>query len=568
MAACATAPVDAQSPGYAVWSAFGTASYNIFAPALVDGYLGASVAVIGDVDFDGRAEVAVQSGLGAFVKVLSGATGGVLYSIAGTSGSELGFALVPLPDMNLDGVPDFGVGAPGLATSGFLQNGRFEVRSGVNGAVLWSVFGTGTYERLGSCGAEIGDLDFDGTVEVCVGASGGGGGLVGITNYGGAYVYSGATGALLRSYPSPPGYSLGRTVSKLGDVDLDGVPDALLVAGPSSAPCAGVNALASVVSGATGLPMTVVSHPMCTGFGASSAGLGDVDGDGRPDFAVGAPAALSGVIGAGEVRIYSGLTGAYLRSFFGASVGAYFGSALAGGRDLDADGRPDLLIGAPEPTVAGGTGRVVVVDPGLGTTRMVLVPAAPAVGSRFGQTVAVGDDLDGDGVPDAAIGAPATSTGGLGFNGRVDVRAGLGFAGPSFPFGVGCAPPGGAAAVLRFAGGLPDVTFGNSSFGIAVTGGPPGGGAMLILGNSNATYFGGALPADLSGYGFPGCSLYVSPEMFLLGDVGGAGATAFPIPAPVAPGLAGATVYVQALTQPAAAPAAAAFTAALAVVLQ
>jgi len=64
---------------------------------------------------------------------------------------------------------------------------------------------------------------------------------------------------------------------------------------------------------------------------------------------------------------------------------AYFGAALAGVGDVDADGVPDLAVGDPSQNVAGqdNQGRVFV----------------------FSGATGVGD-VDGDGVPDLAVGAP------------------------------------------------------------------------------------------------------------------------------------------------------------------
>jgi hypothetical protein len=88
--------------------------------------------------------------------------------------------------------------------------------------------------------------------------------------------------------------------------------------------------------------------------GIAVAGLGDVDGDGTPDFAVGtlvfgsiAPNAFTG-----QVRIYSGASSLLLHTLNGTSPNDFFGHSLASLGDLDGDGVSDFLVGAPEGGIA------------------------------------------------------------------------------------------------------------------------------------------------------------------------------------------------------------------------
>src|SRR5262245_23887579 len=73
---------------------------------------------------------------------------------------------------------------------------------------------------------------------------------------------------------------------------------------------------------------------------------GDVDGDGAPDFIVGAPTAPSGApLGEGYARVYSGRDGSEILTLETPSLTHLFGLAVAGVGDLDGDGRVDLLVG-------------------------------------------------------------------------------------------------------------------------------------------------------------------------------------------------------------------------------
>lgn len=89
-------------------------------------------------------------------------------------------------------------------------------------------------------------------------------------------------------------------------------------------------------------------------LGASSASLGDVDGDGFGDFCLGSPSI------AGEIRAYSGKDGALLY----VTVGPWsFGSDVSSVQDLDGDGVCEIAVSAPVANrvflVSGGTGDVL-----------------------------------------------------------------------------------------------------------------------------------------------------------------------------------------------------------------
>lgn len=147
-------------------------------------------------------------------------------------------------------------------------------------------------------------------------------------------------------------------------------------------------------------------------YGTAIAGLGDLDGDGYDDIAVGAPLYENGQTDEGAVFVYTGsdsglaATATFVRE--GGQAGALFGAALGSFGDVDFDGYNDLLVGAPQYT-NGQTreGRAMVyfgkdgdLDGSPGWTAEGNLAEA-----QFGRAVAF-CDVDGDLESDVAVGAP------------------------------------------------------------------------------------------------------------------------------------------------------------------
>src|SRR5687768_676766 len=91
---------------------------------------------------------------------------------------------------------------------------------------------------------------------------------------------------------------------------------------------------------------TVVG-PAGSGFGTDIAVLDDLNGDGRLEFAVGAPHDDSGGTDAGMVRILSGADLSIYWEGHGFVLGEGLGGAVANAGDVNLDWYPDLLVGAP-----------------------------------------------------------------------------------------------------------------------------------------------------------------------------------------------------------------------------
>jgi hypothetical protein len=147
----------------------------------------------------------------------------------------------------------------------------------------------------------------------------------------------------------------------------------------------------------------------------SMAALPDLDGDGVPDLALGADGEDAG---AGRVYLVSGADGTAIRTIPSPqSVQAEgFGHAVADVPDLDGDGLADLAVGAPAATVGGvsGSGRVYTVSTATGGVIGTVASPFPTEGGAFGFDLARVPDVDGDGVDDLAVGAPDEDTPGDG----------------------------------------------------------------------------------------------------------------------------------------------------------
>ncbi len=170
-------------------------------------------------------------------------------------------------------------------------------------------------------------------------------------------------------------------------------------------------------------------------FGASVAALGDYNGDGFADFAVGAPFEAGGGTQRGRVHVFLGgysFPAAASIVLDGAEDGGGFGWAVARAGDVDGDGRDDLLVGAPLES-GGGTqrGRAYLFTHAGGTAPLRTYGGLEDRG-RFGQALDTAGDFNRDGWFDVAVGAPLDDADGNTSNNNQDRgRAFLFLGGPA-----------------------------------------------------------------------------------------------------------------------------------------
>jgi len=150
-----------------------------------------------------------------------------------------------------------------------------------------------------------------------------------------------------------PGEGLHTKMAFCGDVNNDGLDD-WIVGVPTDDTTGTNDGIARVHSGAdASILYTVLYVPLSfqspgVGFGSSVDGVGDVDADGFDDFIIGASGAPANGFGAvGLARVFSGFDGSQLFEVEGDQGFDRFGTAVAGGGDINNDGTPDFIVGAP-----------------------------------------------------------------------------------------------------------------------------------------------------------------------------------------------------------------------------
>ena len=178
---------------------------------------------------------------------------------------------------------------------------------------------------------------------------------------------------------------------------------------------------------------------------ASDIAAADMNGDGQTDLIVASQYSSRGAESGGAVYIVEGpLAPAVggIESLASSTISGSFASGMAGASvatlDFNDDGSDDLIIGASRADVTesgtSGSGKVHIFYGDL-TGDMNTADADATIygirnGQRLGEELHAGGDIDGDGLPDIAIGAPRTGTHDyragsvLLFNGAVDSLSG------------------------------------------------------------------------------------------------------------------------------------------------
>jgi FG-GAP repeat len=310
-------------------------------------------------------------------------------------GGQLGWSLSVSSDINGDGVADVIAGVPHHISDPGTHNkeinaGKALVFSGKDGTLLFTLSDPDEQEDglFGTAVAALGDVDSDGVADFAVGVPGHdvGDEEDGLANVGAAYIFSGKTGALIRTLEDPPrggaeaGAAFGSAIANAGDVNSDGVSDVVV-----GAPGEG---RVHVFNGKTGALLYTIVSPateLAFSFGAAVAGGQDLSKDKKPDIVVGAPWQSNN---RGAVYVYNGTDGSLLRRLKSPAPQtlAKFGASVYASPDLTGDRRADIIVGAPGQNVNGlhCAGQAFVFDGLKGRLKSTLTSASPQSNAGFG----------------------------------------------------------------------------------------------------------------------------------------------------------------------------------------
>lgn len=332
-------------------------------------------------------------------------------SYAGSADAHHGESL-SFGDVDGDGFVDSVVSVPGV----FMGAGQLSIHRGsaTRGAMGSGgpVFAPATTARRGATIAVLGDIDGDGALEVAVAS-----GTTGMESVQ-LFTIPTVNSSLQRWASGTPGTGFGAALASHCDLDGDTVPE-LVIGAPQWDAMGGAVLIyrgASMGIGPRSWTVTPTLTLRCAGANdrcGSSVSCGDIDGDGRHDLAVGAPGTIFGSAFVFRSTSTTSIAFSAATRIDGVQTNDRFGTSVSMGRDADGDGFCDLVVGAQNAVWmgminAGSVSYFPGSTNGANRARAQVFSGAVA-NEQFGHAVSLLSDVNGDGRADILVGADTAS---------------------------------------------------------------------------------------------------------------------------------------------------------------
>ncbi len=379
---------------------------------------------------------------GSIASLVEIATNGAGQPVAAL-GDLFGGSVSSIGDFDHDGVPDLAIGSPLNDTAGHDRGAVQLVFLNADGSVKSSTVIASSVHggpvladgaKFGSSIAAVGDLNGDGVTDLAVGAEGDdvdslqkGAVYILLMNADGTVQASSRIASKTNGGPKLDVLNhFGHAVAAIGDLDQDGIADLVVGAPDGKDGNLESGEVYILLLNTDGSVRKSIKLPGSTfpssydhferGFGSSLAAIGDINGDGIVDLAVGSPRASSG---RGVVLLFTlsrqgkvGLGGEFRgdrNGSNGAGPELNFGQSLASLGDIDGDGISEVVIGSDggQFSTPGALYIASYRPPFVGNYELSRISGGPSLheGDNFGLSLAAIGDLNGDGITELVVGA-------------------------------------------------------------------------------------------------------------------------------------------------------------------
>ena len=346
------------------------------------------------------------------------------------AGAAYGLSVASAGDVNADGFDDVLVGAESYDNGQPNEGAAFLFLGGTTGPTwvpVWWAESNQVGARFGISVASAGDVNGDGLSDVIVGAPG----YETAHGVGAVFAWYSADGGIPYGTPDNCDWTfhdgdgstfMGGSVDCAGDVNGDGFADVIIGASAYTGAVEHGGAAFVFHGSDTGLEADWAwyqdNDQDGAAYGLAVAGIGDMNGDGYSDVAVGAPYFDDGESDEGRVSVHLGSADGvqpgppWWTAEADQAISA-LGSSVDGAGDVNGDGYGDIIVGAPWwHGISDFVGAAMLWYGG---------PTAPPPGTpdnaarvwewliadaHFGRSVAGAGDVDADGYDDIVIGCP------------------------------------------------------------------------------------------------------------------------------------------------------------------